>query len=113
MITLEEDIDTIDNYKSYRLKVEGIIENYLNVEYDTARVKIETLFQYNEAELGDTIEELINGINNFNGGFVIITHDIYLIENINDARIFHINDNDVKYFGDDFNEYINFSLNNK
>lgn len=61
VITLEEDIDTIDNYKSYRLKVEGIIENYLNVEYDTPQVKIETLFQYNEAELGDPIEELING----------------------------------------------------
>ena len=53
----------------------------------------------------DTIEELINGINNFDGGFIIVTHDTYLIENINNAKIYHITNNDIKYFKDDFDKY--------
>ena len=53
----------------------------------------------------DTIEELITGINNFNGGFVIITHDTYLIENIDNAKIYYVDNNDIKYFNREFEQY--------
>jgi ATP-binding cassette, subfamily F, member 1 len=55
----------------------------------------------------ETIEALINGINNYKGGFVIITHDTYLIENIENAKIYYVNDNNIKYFNRDFDEYCN------
>jgi hypothetical protein len=61
VISLEEDIDTLENYKNYRQRVEGIIENYLNIEFETPQIKVAELFQFEDDEEGDPIEELING----------------------------------------------------
>lgn len=61
VVTLEENIDTSVNYMHYRKKVEGIIENYLNIDYETPQIKARDVFECNLVENGDCIEELING----------------------------------------------------
>jgi len=53
----------------------------------------------------ESMDGLITGINNFNGGVVIITHDMYLIESIKDAEIYELTDNNVKKFNGEFAEY--------
>jgi hypothetical protein len=61
VVTLEENIDNLENYKLYRNKVDGIIENYLNVDLETPTIKISDVFDCEERDGGDCIEELING----------------------------------------------------
>jgi ATPase subunit of ABC transporter with duplicated ATPase domains len=59
----------------------------------------------------ESIDGLIRGINEFNGGIVIITHDIYLIENIDNANIFNVYDKNIEKFKGDFDDYCQFILN--
>ena len=59
----------------------------------------------------ESIEGLINGLNEFNGAYIIITHDMYLIESLEDCIIYQVFNKDIKKFKGDFNEYCNFILN--
>lgn len=58
----------------------------------------------------ESINGLIDGINNYNGAVVLITHDIYLIESIRDSKIIHINNKKINIFKGDIQEYCNFCL---
>lgn len=58
----------------------------------------------------ESMDGLINGINNFNGGVVIITHDMHLIESIQNAVIYQVIDNNIIQFKGDFSEYCNYVL---
>jgi ATP-binding cassette subfamily F protein 1 len=53
----------------------------------------------------ESIEGLIKGINEFNGGIVIITHDMYLIESIENADIYQVSSSNIVKFMGDFEEY--------
>ena len=53
----------------------------------------------------ESIEGLIKGINEFNGGVVIITHDMYLIESITNANIYQVKSSNIIKFSGDFKEY--------
>jgi ATPase subunit of ABC transporter with duplicated ATPase domains len=55
----------------------------------------------------ETIEGLIKGINNFNGGILLITHDIHLIKSIQNIKLFYLADKHIKFFNGDFEEYKN------
>ena len=50
-------------------------------------------------------------INNFNGGVVVITHDMYLIESIENSRIYEVKNNNLIKFNGEFNEYCDMILN--
>lgn len=56
----------------------------------------------------ESIEGLIKGINEFNGGIVVITHDIYLIESIERADIYQVKSSNIIKFQGDFEEYCNY-----
>ena len=58
----------------------------------------------------ESIEGLIKGLNEFNGAYIIITHDMYLIESLENVTIHQVTDKDIKIFKGDFNEYCNFIL---
>jgi ATP-binding cassette subfamily F protein 1 len=60
----------------------------------------------------ESIEGLINGINNFNGAIVIITHDLYLIENINNSSIYELKDKNINKFYGEFDNYCEYILKN-
>lgn len=60
----------------------------------------------------ESIDALIEGINNFNGGIAIITHDMYLIESIEKCKIFEVKNNRVTEFYGDFNDYCDEALQN-
>ena len=53
----------------------------------------------------ESIEGLVKGINGFNGGIVVITHDIYLIESIERAGIYQVKSSNIIKFNGDFDEY--------
>lgn len=53
----------------------------------------------------ESIEGLINGINNYNGGILLITHDVHLIKSIKNVNLFHLDNSTIKYFNGDFDEY--------
>ena len=53
----------------------------------------------------ESIEGLIKGINEFNGGIVVITHDIYLIESIVRADIFQVSKSNIVKFPGEFEDY--------
>jgi ATP-binding cassette subfamily F protein 1 len=53
----------------------------------------------------ESIEGLIKGINEFNGGIVVITHDIYLIESIERAGIFQVSNSNIVKFPGEFEDY--------
>ena len=53
----------------------------------------------------ESIDGLIKGINEFNGGIVIITHDIYLIESIERADIYQLVDKNIVKFPGEFEDY--------
>jgi ATP-binding cassette subfamily F protein 1 len=55
----------------------------------------------------ESIEGLIKGINNYNGGIVIITHDMYLIESIENGIIYEISNKKINKFNENFDEYCN------
>jgi ATP-binding cassette, subfamily F, member 1 len=58
----------------------------------------------------ESIDGLINGINNFNGGVVVITHDMYLIESIENSRIYEVKNNNLIKFNGEFDEYCDMVL---
>jgi len=51
------------------------------------------------------IEGLIKSINDFNGGIVIIKHDMYLIKSIVCADIYQVKSSDIIKFPSYFEEY--------
>ncbi len=55
----------------------------------------------------ESIEGLIKGINEFNGGVIVITHDMYLIESIESGTIYEIKNKKIKKFNGTFEEYCN------
>ena len=66
----------------------------------------------NHLEL-ESIEGLIKGINNFNGGIVTITHDMYLIEKVENAEIYQVINNSIDKFNGDFDDYCSSVLEKK
>ena len=58
----------------------------------------------------ESIEGLIKGINSFNGGIVIITHDTHLIDNIEKYRLYEVKNSHINYFNGDFDEYCKYTL---
>lgn len=61
----------------------------------------------------ESIEGLIKGINDFNGGIVIITHDMYLIESIEHTDIYQVKTSNIIKFPGDFEEYCEMITNKK
>jgi ATPase subunit of ABC transporter with duplicated ATPase domains len=55
----------------------------------------------------ESIEGLIKGINEFNGGVIVITHDMYLIESIENSTIYEIKNKKIIKFNGTFEEYCN------
>lgn len=53
----------------------------------------------------DTIQELINGLNDFNGGVMVITHDIDFIKQLNNCRIVKLDDGKLS-FCESIDDYI-------
>lgn len=58
----------------------------------------------------ESIEGLIKGINEYNGGILLITHDVHLIKSIDNVNLYHLDDNTIKYFNGDFDEYREYLL---
>ena len=58
----------------------------------------------------ESIEGLIKGINEYNGGILLITHDIHLIKSINGVSLYQMGDSTIKHFNGDFDEYIDYTL---
>ena len=58
----------------------------------------------------ESIEGLIDGINSFNGGIVIITHDTHLIDCIEKYRLYEVKKGNINYFNGDFDEYRKYTL---
>lgn len=52
-----------------------------------------------------SIDEFIDAINEFNGGIVIITHDRYVIENINNYELWILKNKKMIKYGSDFENY--------
>lgn len=52
-----------------------------------------------------SIDEFIKAINEYNGGIVIITHDRYIIENINDYELLILEDKQIQKYNGDFDTY--------
>ena len=52
-----------------------------------------------------SIEALITAINEFDGGIVIITHDTYLIESIENYELYEVKNHSLTKFKGDFEEY--------
>jgi ATPase subunit of ABC transporter with duplicated ATPase domains len=61
----------------------------------------------------ESIEGLIKGINQFNGGIVIITHDMYFIESIHNTNIYQVKSSNIIKFQGDFDEYCDLITNQK
>lgn len=58
----------------------------------------------------ESINGLIEGINNFNGGIVLISHDLYLIKNIKNAEIYELKSKNLVKFNGEFDNYIDYIL---
>lgn len=52
-----------------------------------------------------SVEAIIEGINNFNGAIVLITHDTHLIESISNYELFEVRDGSLFKFNGEFDEY--------
>lgn len=52
-----------------------------------------------------SIEEFINAINEYNGGVIIITHDKYIIENIDGYELLMLNNNTITKYNGTFDDY--------
>jgi ATPase subunit of ABC transporter with duplicated ATPase domains len=52
-----------------------------------------------------SIDEFISAINSFNGGIVIITHDRYIIEHIENYELLILKNNAIDKYNADFSEY--------
>jgi cold shock CspA family protein len=60
VVMLEENIDNNNNYQNYRNRVIGVIENYINVNEETEKHKASDIFEINEEDGEDCIEQIIN-----------------------------------------------------
>jgi len=58
----------------------------------------------------ESIEGLIKGINQYNGGILLITHDVHLIKSINNMSLFQMINSTIKHFNGDFDEYVDYIL---
>lgn len=58
----------------------------------------------------ESIEALIEGINNFEGAIIVITHDTHLIESIENYVLYEINDKKVSKFSGEFDDYKNYAI---
>jgi ATPase subunit of ABC transporter with duplicated ATPase domains len=56
----------------------------------------------------ESIEGLINGINHYNGGILLITHDIHLIKSIKNLNLYQTIDSTIKHFKGEFDEYVEY-----
>lgn len=61
VVPLEESIDNIENFKLYKDKVFAIIGNYLNIENESGEILVNDVFECDNIQNGDCIEEIING----------------------------------------------------
>ena len=52
-----------------------------------------------------SIDEFISAINSFNGGVVIITHDRYMIEKIENYELLILENNTINKYNGEFSEY--------
>jgi len=59
----------------------------------------------------ESIEGLIEGINEYNGAIIIITHDTYLISKIKNMELFEINDKSVHKLNYDYKYYVESIIN--
>lgn len=59
-----------------------------------------------------SINALIEGINNYNGTILIISHDMHLISNIDNMCLYQVKNKQITKFNGDFDEYENYVLNN-
>lgn len=57
-ILLEENLSNEATFRSFRLKVDGIIHSYLNISYDDIQIEPSDIFELEEGE--DCLEEIIN-----------------------------------------------------
>ena len=55
----------------------------------------------------ETIEGLIEGINEYEGGIILITHDIYLINSINNIRVMELNNGKLINLNNGIDQYMN------
>jgi ATP-binding cassette subfamily F protein 1 len=58
----------------------------------------------------ESIEALCTGINEYNGGVLLITHDVHLIKSLNNSKIYWLKDKTIEYFNGDFADYKNILL---
>ena len=61
----------------------------------------------------ESIEGLIKGINDFNGGIIIIPHDMYLVESIKQTDIYQVKSSNIIKFNGDFEEHCDYVGNQK
>lgn len=54
----------------------------------------------------ESIEGLIQGINDYKGGIVMITHDIYVISQIENMELYKVSDHKINRFRGEIEEYV-------
>jgi ATPase subunit of ABC transporter with duplicated ATPase domains len=54
----------------------------------------------------ESIEGLIQGINDYNGGIVMITHDIYVISQIENMELYEVSNYKINKFRGEIEEYV-------
>ena len=59
----------------------------------------------------ESIEGLIQGVNSYSGGIVMITHDVHFIKSIENVYIYQLHDKQLTMYGTDIDEYIDDVLN--
>jgi ATP-binding cassette subfamily F protein 1 len=59
----------------------------------------------------ESIEGLIQGINDYKGGIVMITHDVYVISQIENMEIYEIKDYKIQKFRGEIDEYVDIVIN--
>lgn len=53
-----------------------------------------------------SVNEFINAVNSFNGGIIIITHDQYIIENIENYELLILKNNTIEHYNGNFENYL-------
>jgi ATPase subunit of ABC transporter with duplicated ATPase domains len=61
----------------------------------------------------ESIDGLIQGINSYNGGIVMITHDIYLISNVNHIQILEFKNQSINKFNGMIEDYVQDVINDE
>lgn len=55
----------------------------------------------------ESIEGLIQGINEYKGGIVMITHDVYVISQVENMELYEVNDYKISKFRGEIEDYVN------